>query len=100
MWEEEEVAWGTREGRRWHGNTTVVMLKVVEKKNGWSKRLSRGRGERHCENKSNRRPTLKRWFRNIKFHYPCCSAHCRQIDLLVALYDRDMKTIQLCTLGR
>ncbi|KAL5506790.1 hypothetical protein EMCRGX_G008530 [Ephydatia muelleri] len=63
MREEEEVAWGTSEGRRWHGNTTVVeMVKVDEKKKGWSKRLSRGRGERHWENKSNRRPTLKRWF--------------------------------------
>ena len=49
MWEEEEVAWVTSEGRRWHGNTTVVeMVKVDEKKKGWSKRLSRGRGERHC----------------------------------------------------
>ena len=67
MWEEEEVAWGTSEGRRWHGNTTVVMVKVDEKKKGWSKRLSRGRGERHCENKSNRRPTLKRWVSNIDF---------------------------------
>ena len=49
MWEEEEVAWGTSEGRRWHGNTTVKdvveMVKVDEKKD-WSTRLSRGRGER------------------------------------------------------
>ena len=101
MREEEEVAWGTSEGRRWHGNTTVVeMVKVDEKKKGWSKRLSRGRGERHWENKSNRRPTLKRWVSKIKFHYLCCSAHCRRIDILIALSDQDMKTIQLCTLGR
>ena len=54
MWEEEEVAWGTSEGRRWHGNTTVVeMVKVDEKKKGWSARLSSGTSERHRANKSN-----------------------------------------------
>ena len=63
MWEEEEVAWGTSEGRRWHGNTTVVeMVKVDEKKKGWSTSLSSGRGERHRVNRSNhphQRSTLK-----------------------------------------
>ena len=77
MWEEEEVAWGTSEGRRWHGHTTVVEMVKVDEKKDWSTRLSRRRGERHQENRSNHhhcRPTLKRWMNNVLFPYPCCSA--------------------------
>ena len=98
MWEEEEVAWGTSEGRRWRGNTTVVEMVKVDEKKDWSTRLSRGRGEKAENRYNHERSALKRWVSNVQFHYPLLL--CPTADALIywLLYENSSAVHSRCPL--